>query len=104
MVLICARTWLYCATRLLRVACEFGSATGAAAVRLAKGVAEPPMVPIVDEAALLLVVMEIAPVESMLACRLFAANAVFNSLRVEDFADAGAELVMFDAVPPPVAP
>ena len=33
MVLICARTWLYCATRLSRVACEFGSATGAAAVR-----------------------------------------------------------------------
>src|SRR6202035_6019428 len=31
-VLICARTLLYCATRLARVACEFGSATGAGPV------------------------------------------------------------------------
>ena len=41
------------------------------------------MAPIVDDAALLLVVMVIAPVVSMLACRLFAASAVLSWLRVE---------------------
>src|SRR6516165_12076222 len=46
-VLICASTLLYCATRLARCDCEFGSATGPAAVRLPNGVAEPPMAPIV---------------------------------------------------------
>ena len=37
-VLICCRTLLYCATRLARVACEFGSATGAAARQAGEGV------------------------------------------------------------------
>src|SRR6202000_3294425 len=50
-VLICASTLLYCATRLARVACEFGSATGPWAVRRKKAspleaAAEPVMEPI----------------------------------------------------------
>ena len=103
MVLIWARTWLYCATRLLRVACEFGSATGAAAVRLLNCVAVLPVnAPIVDEAALFVVVMVIAPVVSMLACRLFAASAVLSSLRVETW-PAPVPKVMLVAVPLPVA-
>src|SRR6185312_15295948 len=78
-VLMFCRTVLYCAIRLARIDCEFGSATGAAALRLLNCVAVLPVnAPIVDEAALLLVVMVIAPLVSMLACRLFVANAVFN--------------------------
>ena len=46
-------------------------------------VAVPPKVPIVEEAASFEVVMVILPVESIVACRLFAANAVFRSLSVE---------------------
>src|ERR1700733_768717 len=103
-VLIFCRTVLYCATRLARVACEFGSVTGAAAVRPAKGLPVPVVVmaPIVDEAALLLVVMLIWPVVLMLACRLFAANAVLSWLRLEIW-PAPVPNVMFVAVPPPVA-
>src|SRR5229473_1607234 len=40
-VLICASTLLYCATRLERWACEFGSATAAAAVRPLNALPEP---------------------------------------------------------------
>ena len=106
-VLIWGRTWLYCATRLERVACEFGSATGAADGRAGESRtggrnAVPVNAPIVDDAALLLVVMVITPVESMLACRLFAANAVLRSLRVEIW-PAPVPKVIAVAVPPPVA-
>ena len=65
--------------------------------------AVPPIVPIVDEAASLVVVMVIAPVVSMLACRLFAANAVLSSLSVETW-PLPVPKVMLVAVPPPVAP
>ena len=94
---------MYCATRLARVACEFGSATGAAAVAPLNTVAVPPIVPIVEEAASLVVTMLILPVESMLACRLFAASAVLSSLSVE-ICPAPVPKVMLVAVPPPVAP
>src|SRR5882757_11205546 len=54
-VLICASTLLYCETRLARVACELGSMTGGGAVTPKKAwplvVADPPNVPIVEEAA-----------------------------------------------------
>ena len=91
-------------TRLARVACEFGSATGAAAaVRPLKTVAVLPVsAPIVDEAALLVVVMLIWPVVLMLACRLFAANAVLSWLSVETW-PAPVPNVMLVGVPPPVA-
>src|SRR5580692_876477 len=106
-VLICCSTLLYCATRLARVACEVGSATGAAAAALAKAwlvaVAVPPIVPIVDEAALFEVTMLIAPVVLIVACRLFAANAVLSALSVEIW-PAPVPKVMLVAVPPPVAP
>jgi hypothetical protein len=87
-VLICWRTWLNCATRLARVACEFGSCTGsAAAVTVPKApeppVAEPLTAPTVTEAALLVVVMVIAPLSSIVACRLLAARAALSWLRVE---------------------
>src|SRR5581483_2241946 len=78
-VLICASTLLYCATRLARVACESGSTTGAPAVRPAKAVAVPPTVPIVEDAASFDVTMVITPVVEMLACRLLAASAVLRS-------------------------
>ena len=78
--------------------------TGAAALRLLNCVAVLPVnAPIVDEAALFVVVMVIAPLVSMLACRLLVANAVFSSLRVET-SPMPVPKVMFDAVPPPVAP
>ena len=71
----------------MRVACEFGSATGAAADRPLKAlpvfVDVPVIAPMVEDAALLLVVMVIAPVESMVACRLLVASAALRPLRVE---------------------
>src|SRR5205085_1586399 len=77
-VLICASTLLYWATKPARAVCELASATGAAAVRPLKDWLDaadvPPMVPIVAEAASLVVVMLILPVvESTVACRLLAA-------------------------------
>ncbi len=61
MVLMLVSTWLYCATRLARVDCEFGSTTGSPAVRPVNAapanVAVPVMAPIVAEAALLVVEM-----------------------------------------------
>src|SRR5262249_36562384 len=73
-VLICASTLLYCATRLARVDCEVASATGAAAVRPLKAwllaADVPPIVPIVEDAASFVVVMLILPLVSMVACRL----------------------------------
>ena len=77
-VLICASTLLYCATRLARVACEFGSATGGGAAPPVNAEAVPPIVPIVDEAASFEVTMLIWPVVLMEACRSFAASAVLR--------------------------
>src|SRR5260221_10640707 len=74
-VVICAMMLLYWATRLARVVCEIGSATGAAA---AANVAVPAAVrvtaPIVDEAASLVVVMTSWLVLFRLAVRVLAAN------------------------------
>ena len=67
-VLICASTLLYCATRLARVACASASATGAAAADGVEGQPEaaevPAMVPIDEDAASFEVVMVILPVVS----------------------------------------
>ena len=82
-VLICASTLLYCATRLAACAWEFGSTTGAAAVRPVNAAAELVIVPIVDDAASFVVVMLIWPVVSIEACRLFAASAVLSWLSDE---------------------
>src|SRR6516162_3197404 len=74
-------------TPLKEESCELVSATGAAAVRPAKAAplvvtAVPPIVPIVEDAASFVVVMLILPVdESIVACRLFAASAVFKPFR-----------------------
>ena len=62
----------------------------------------PVIAPIVDEAALLVVVMLIWPVVLMLACRLFAASAVLSWLSVEIW-PAPVPKVMLVAVPLPVA-
>src|SRR3984885_8792370 len=102
-VLICCSTLLYCATRPARVACDVGSATGAVAVRPLNTVAVPPIVPIVDDAALFEVTMLIWPVVLMLACKLFAASAVLSALSVE-ICPGPVPKVMLVAVPPPVAP
>ncbi len=81
-VVICLRIWLYCDTRLARISCELASDTGAAAVRPLKAApdaaAAPPIVPIVDDAALLEVVIGRLPLELMLACRSLPASAVFS--------------------------
>jgi hypothetical protein len=45
--------------------------------------AVPPIVPIVDDAALFEVVIVRLPLESMLACRSLAASAVLSPFRVE---------------------
>ena len=63
----------------------------------------PPIVPIVAEAASFDVVMVIAPAVEIVACRLFAARAAFNSSRVLTSL-AAVPKVMLVAVPPPVAP
>ena len=83
MVLICCRTLLYCATRLARVACESGSATGAGPAPAVNTEAVPPIVPIVDDAASFEVTMLIWPVVLIVACRLFAASAELSSFSVE---------------------
>ena len=59
-VLICASRLLYCETRLARVACEFGSATGAPAVRPVNGDV-PVIAAMVEDAALFVVCRVIAP-------------------------------------------
>src|SRR6185312_17462875 len=107
-VVICASTLLYCETRLARLACEFGSATGPVGVptpanRLPELVAEPENAPIVEDAASFVFVMLSLPVlASNVACRLLAASAVLRS-----FNDATLPVpvpkVIIDAVPPPVA-
>src|SRR6266436_3326632 len=107
-VLICASTLLYCATRLARCDCEVGSTTAAAAVRPLNAcplaVDVPATVPIVDDAASFEVVMLILPVEeSIVACRLFAASAVLSWFNVET-CPLPVPKVMLVAVPPPVAP
>src|ERR1700730_494624 len=61
-VLIWFTTSLYCATRLFRLACEFGSGTGPAAVATRAGVAVLPVnAPIVEEAASVVVTMVVVP-------------------------------------------
>src|ERR1700724_6531 len=81
-VVICVMMLLYWPTRLARVACETGSATGAAAT---ENVAVPAAVrvtaPIVDEAASLVVVMTSWLVLFRLAVRLLLANEVFSWAR-----------------------
>ena len=63
----------------------------------------PLIVPIVEDAASFEVVMLILPVvESIVACRLFAASAVLSWLSVETW-PAPVPKVMLVAVPPPVA-
>ena len=62
----------------------------------------PVIAPIVDEAALLVVVMVIAPPELIEACRLLADSAVLRSFRVEIW-PAPVPKVMAVAVPSPVA-
>ena len=64
----------------------------------------PPMAPIVDEAASLVVVIVIAPVESIVACRLLAASLPFKSLRLLTVPPVPSPKVMLVAVPLPVAP
>src|SRR5258708_38761336 len=107
-VVIWSRMLLYCDTRLARTNCPGGSASGAAAVRPLKGLlapaAVPPMVPIVDDAASLVVVMVMPPVESSVACRLLAASLVFRSLRLLTVPPVPLPKVMLVAVPLPVAP
>src|SRR3984957_2947277 len=97
---------LYWVISPARVACAFGSATGANAVRPLKAwpatVAVPVIAPIVDEAALLLVVKVMTPVGSMVACRLLAASAVLSWFS-DDTWPAPVPKVMLVAVPPPVA-
>ena len=107
--MICVMMLLYWATRLARVACELGSATGAtAAADELKGAplvetVVPVIAPIVEDAASFEVVMVIAPLEeSIEACRLFAASAVLSWLSVETWF-APVPKVMLVAVPPPVA-
>ncbi len=89
-VLICASTLLYCATRLARVACTPASATGAGPAPATALKAEPeavdvpPIVPIEEDAASFEVVMLIAPVEALIvACRLLAASAALSPFSVE---------------------
>ena len=97
---------LYWAISPARVACAFGSATGAAAASPLKAwpaaVAVPVIAPIVDEAALLLVVRVMTPVGSMVACRLLAASAALSWFS-DDTWPAPVPKVMLVAVPPPVA-
>src|SRR5450631_1574142 len=82
-VAIWSRMLLYCDTRSARVNWAPASATGAETVRALKALplrdAVPVIAPIVDEAASLLVVIVIAPVESIDACRLLVASLVLRS-------------------------
>src|SRR5665213_2189388 len=98
---------LYWVINPARVACAFGSATGPSAVSPLKdwpaAVAEPVIAPIVDEAALLLVVMVMTPVGSMVACRLSPASAVLSWFS-DDTWPVPVPKTMLVAVPPPVAP
>src|ERR1700761_9746104 len=104
-VSICFRMLLYWVTSPARVACAFGSTTGATPTSPVKAwpaaVEVPVIAPIVDEAALLLVVMEMTPVGSMVACRLLAARAVLSWFS-DDTWPAPVPKVMLVAVPPPV--
>ncbi len=63
----------------------------------------PPILPMVEDAALLLVVTVIAPVESMVACRLLAASALLSSFSVET-CPTPVPKVMLVGTPLPVAP
>ena len=91
----------------MRVVCELASTTGGGAVTPAKAwplvVADPPNVPIVEEAASFDVMMLRTPVVLMVACRLFAASAELSAFRVE-ICPGPVPKVMLVGVPPPVAP
>ena len=106
-VSICCRMLLYWVISPARVACAFGSATGASPSVPLKAwpatVAVPVIAPIVDEAALLLVVRVMTPVGSMVACRLLLASALLSWFS-DDTWPAPVPKVMLVAVPPPVAP
>src|SRR5688572_6071661 len=100
---------LYWFTRSARVACATASATGADPARLLKAwptpAAVPPIVPIVDEAASLVVVIVIRLVElSNVANRLLAASWVLRSFRLLTVPPVPSPKVMLVAVPLPVAP
>ena len=103
MVSICFKVLLYWVISPARVACALGSTTGAEAaakpVKAVPVIAEP--LPTVDDAALLVVVMVMAPVESMVACRLLGASAALRSLSVETW-PAAVPNVMLVATPLPV--
>ena len=92
-VLIFCRTWLYCATRLARVACEFGSATGAAARQAAESCVAvlPVSAPIVDEAALLVVVMLICAGRVDAGLQVIRRQRRIELVEGRDLAGAGAE-------------
>ncbi len=62
------------------------------------------MAPIVDDAASLVVVIEITPVESTVACRLLAASAALRSFNDLTVPPVPSPKVIEVAVPSPVAP
>src|ERR1700722_15681152 len=97
---------LYWVISPARVACAFGSATGASPVSPVKAwpatVAVPVIAPIVDEAALLLVVRVMTPVGSMVACRLLLASALLSWFSDDTWPAPGPK-GMLVAVTPPVA-
>src|SRR3978361_1625647 len=100
---------LYCDTRLARIERAAWSWTGAETEELAKGepavvTAVPPRVPIVEDAASLVVVILMAPVESIVASRLFQASLLLRSFRLLTVPPVPSPKVMLVAVPLPVAP
>ncbi len=84
-VVIWSRMLLYWLTRLARFDSPFGSCTGALPARplnsLPEAAAVPPIVPMVADAASLVVLMVSAPLALSEACRLLADRALFKSLR-----------------------
>src|ERR1700730_9080553 len=99
---------LYCDTRLERTNCAAASITGATPARPLKALpapaAVPPIVPMVAEAASLVVVMLMTPAESIVASILLEASLAFKSLRLLTVPLVPSPKVMLVAVPPPVAP
>src|SRR3954471_13176535 len=99
-VLICEMMPLYWVTKLARMACEAASATGAVAVNPVNAVPTVPelleaTVPMVEEAASLVVVKTSLPALLRLAVRLLADKAAFSWSR-----DSLAPNRMLVAVPP----
>src|SRR5580698_1392512 len=81
-VVICDRMLLYCEIRPARVAWAFGSTTGGGDTLPLNRLLELVTAPIVCEASSLEVMMVRLPLASTVACRLFAASAVFSSFRL----------------------